>query len=395
MWIQRTISDRFSAVPDSLRLFPAWLLLGPRQVGKSSLLAHHAGPDRMTISLDDIGVRQRANQDPYLFAKSIRLPVTIDEIQYAPVLLSPLKQMIDSGQAKSGDIWLTGSQNFEVMSGVQESLAGRIAILNLFGLTDLEKNFAASDSPTFFANILETGFPKIRGVTDVDARSLYLSSYLTTYIERDVRELLGIEKRREFETFVKLCAFRTAQLVNYENLASDSAINPATAKQWLSLLQDSFLLRILPPWHSNLNKRLIKTPKIHFCDAGICAHLSGWTHASQAGLGPMNGQLFETHVVSNVLNHLKHRVVHASAYFWRTKDGEEIDCLLDRNGEVTAIEVKMGSVDPRSLPVLSKTKIERLAKPGYVVSLNGGDEPVAITAEWSVVSLRGLLKLLG
>jgi predicted AAA+ superfamily ATPase len=394
MWYDRTISDHFASKSRGLDLFPAWLLLGPRQVGKSSLFGHHSTTSRMMINLDDLETRQRANEDPFLFSKTFKLPLSIDEIQYAPELLSPIKQLIDSGNCKAGDIWLTGSQNFSVMSGVRESLAGRIAVLNLFGLTDSEKDFSTSDPIAFFSNILETGFPKLRGVTDTHARSLYLSSYIATYLERDVRELLAIEKRREFEIFVKLCAHRSAQLANFDALASDAGISAATAKQWLSLLADSFLIRILQPWHSNLNKRILKTPKIVFSDAGICAHLCGWKSPEQAAFGPSAGALFETHVIANIQNHLKHSLSSASCYFWRTKDGEEIDCLIDLGDEVIAVEVKMGTVDRRDLVSIKKARIERLSK-AYVVSLTAHDEPSNITDEWSLISLKGLLKRLG
>jgi uncharacterized protein len=354
-------------------------------------LAHHAGPNRNVINLDNLTTRQIANQDPALFGQSIRLPVLIDEIQYAPQLLSSLKEIIDRQMCEPGDIWLTGSQNFEVMAGVRESLAGRVALINLFGLTDLEKNFSSNRLVDYFSHILETTFPKIFSLRDSDARALYLSSYVSTYIERDVRELMGIEKRREFEIFVKLCAYRTAQLVNYDSLAKDAGVSSATAKQWLSVLVDSFLVRIVHPWFSNQNKRLIKSPKLFFVDAGLCAHLSGWTTPEQAALGPMAGHLFETHVLSNLFMHLKHLTKTFSVYFWRTKDGDEIDCLLEMDGEVTAIEVKMGSVNRNELVDLNLLGIANL-KAGFVVSLTGGTEPQPIKSGWSLLSPLGLLK---
>jgi predicted AAA+ superfamily ATPase len=392
MWIKRTISDYFQSQGQGLELFPAWLVLGPRQIGKSSLLEHHSSGKRHLINLDNLEIRRRANEDPYLLSQSIRLPAIVDEIQYAPQLLSPLKELIDQKKSGPGDIWLTGSQNFEVMQGVRESLAGRVAILNLFGFSDIEKNFSHSNPELFFANILETMFPKLFGVTDHNSRSLYLSSYLSTYVERDIRELLGLEKRREFEIFLKLCAFRSGQLLNYDSIAKDAGIAPATAKHWLSVLADSFLIRIVYPWHSNQNKRLIKTPKIFFLDAGLCAFLSGWFKADQALYSPMAGSLFETHVLSNLYVHLKHQIKNFTMHFWRTKDGDEIDCLLDIDGETIAIEVKMGSVNAKDLLDLKKTKIDRLSQ-GYVVSLTGSELPHPVTDQWNLISPFGLLKL--
>lgn len=260
-----------------MELFPVWLLLGPRQVGKNSLFQKCARENRAYVNLDNLQERRLANEDPPLFLRNLTPPFTIDEIQYAPGLLSPIKELVDRG-LPPGSIWLTGSQNFEVMRGVRESLAGRVAILNLYGLTDTEKMLGPLTPDAYFEKILESNFPKLTGVTNPDSRQLYLSSYTQTYIEKDVRELLGIEKRREFEIFVRACALRSGHLVNYEDLARDCHISPATAKSWLSLLEDSFLLKLLPPWHSNTNKRLIKTPKLYFYDLGLAAHLAGWIY---------------------------------------------------------------------------------------------------------------------
>ena len=181
-------------------------------------------------------------------------PFTIDEIQYAPRLLSPIKQLVDAGDLAPGAVRPTGSQNFRVMEGVTETLAGRVAILNLLGLSDEEKRLPRSLPPDdYFRRLLETGFPRLRGIEDRATRDLYLSSYMQTYIERDIRELLRIEKRREFETFVKPCALRTGQVVNYHDLGRDANVSPATVKDWLSVLEDGFLIKLLPPYLHQAN----------------------------------------------------------------------------------------------------------------------------------------------
>ncbi len=179
------------------------------------------------MNLDDLAVRARANRDPMLFMKDIEPPFTIDEIQYAPQLLSPIKQLVDAGNLSPGAIRLTGSQNFQVMEGVSETLAGRVAILNLLGLSLEEKGANRIASPNeHFERLLETGFPRLHGVRDRAARDLYLSSYLQTYIERDIRELSRVEKRREFETFVRLCALRTGRVINLSDLGRDAMVSP-------------------------------------------------------------------------------------------------------------------------------------------------------------------------
>ena len=374
---------------EHLRLFPVWLLLGPRQVGKSSLL-HRCADGHAYVSLDDLDTRERANRDPVLFVKDLTPPFVIDEIQYAPRLLSPIKQMVDAGGLEPGAIRLTGSQSYQVMEGVTETLAGRVAILNLLGLSDEEKALSPILPPDdYFRRILETGFPKLCGIEDRAARDLYLSSYVQTYIERDIRELLRIEKRREFETFVKLCALRTGQIVNYDDLARDSSVSAGTAKSWLSLLEDGFLIRLLPPYFTNRTRRMIKSPKLYFLDAGLAAWLGGWRTAEAARLGPMGGALFETHVLAEVIKRFRHRAREVDIRFWRTRDGQEIDFLIESDGRTWPVEVKIGSPRYDRLPSL-----RRIAEPGWqtgqVASLAAPADPVRLADDWTLCPPRAL-----
>ena len=258
------------------------------------------------------------------------------------------------------------------------------AILNLHGLSDEEKGRPASTPTDFFARLCETTFPKLAGVSDAAARDLYLASYVQTYIERDVRELVGIQRRREFEVFVKMCALRTAQEVRLESLARDAGVSPPTAKEWLSLLEDSFLLRLVHPYHSNRTKRLIKSPKLYFLDAGLAAWLGGWRTAEVLRLGPMAGALYETHIFREILRRFCHRAREASIAFWRTRGGEEIDFLVETGGTVFPIEAKMGLPDGRDLPKLEKIR-ETNWKEGMVISLAAGDSPQRLTSEWRAV----------
>lgn len=386
-WIGRTLEDLLTAPAPALRLFPVWLLLGPRQVGKSSLLKRCAGARRF-VDLDHLDVRARANQDPELFMRGLEAPLLIDEIQYAPQLLSPIKRLADRNPGP-GAIWLTGSQNFSVMEGVKETLAGRVAIINLFGLADEEKRSHPRSPSAYFEKIVETTFPKLYGVPDADARGLYLSSYVQTYIERDVRELLRIEKRREFEIFLKMCALRTAQVVNYDDIARDAGISSATAKNWLSLLEDSFLIKLVPPYHTNRTKRLIKSPKLYFLDMGLCAHLAGWRDSEALRLGPLGGAAFETHVFGEILRRLRHRLQDVDIHFWRTRDGQEIDFLVEAAGRCFPIEVKMGRPKPRDLVPLAPIRDPDWER-GQVVSLSGEASAESLTNEWRIASLAGL-----
>ena len=393
-WIDRTFQPVLTAPAAHLRLFPVWLLLGPRQVGKSSLL-HRCAGGHAYVSLDDLEARGRANRDPLLFVRDLAPPFVIDEIQYAPRLLSPIKQMVDAGDLPAGAIRLTGSQSYEVMEGVTETLAGRVAILNLLGLSDEEKALPRTLSPDdYFRRILETGFPKLAGIEDRAARDLYLSSYVQTYIERDIRELLRIEKRREFETFVKLCALRTGQVVNYDDLARDADVSAATAKSWLSLLEDGFLIRLVSPYFSNRARRMIKSSRLYFLDAGLAAWLGGWRSAEQTRLGPLGGALFETHVLAEVIKRFRHRAREVDIHFWRTRDGQEIDFLIESDGRTWPVEVKLGSPRYDRLP-----RLERIAEPnwqdGQVVSLAAPGERVRITDSWTLCAPGALRVGLG
>ena len=392
MWFKRTYEDILRRPTEALRLFPVWLFLGPRQVGKSSLLRRCAGPDRQIVNLDDLATRGRAHRDPALFAADLRLPLLIDEIQYAPALLSAIKQLADRPTTPPGAIWLTGSQSFEVMHGVQESLAGRVAVLNLFGLSDEEKGSPPTTPKEAFERIWSTSFPKLQGVCGTDAVDLYLSSYLQTYIERDVRELLGIQKRREFEIFVRMCALRTGQVLNTVEIARDAGISPNTAKDWISLLEDSFLIRLVHPHHSNRTLRMIKSPKLYFLDAGLAAWLAGWRDPETLRLSPMAGAIYETQVFGELLRHYRHRAREVDITYWRTRDGEEIDFLVEAAGRVCPIEVKMGTPDGRALPRLERMA-DSLWDAGRVVSLLhlGPDTlPATIAAGWKGASTSNL-----
>ena len=362
-----------------------WLLLGPRQVGKSSLLHRCAGGHRY-VNLDDLDTRERANRDPALFVRELAPPFVIDEIQYAPRLLGPIKRLVDTSDLAPGSIRLTGSQNFQVMEGVTETLAGRVAILNLLGLSDEEKKLPPTLAPDeYFRRLAETGFPRLHGIGDGATRDLYLSSYVQTYIERDIRELLRIEKRREFETFVKLCALRTAQVINYHDLARDTGVSPATVKGWLSLLEDGFLIKLLSPYFSSRTRRMTKSPKLYFLDAGLAAWLGGWRRAQEARLGPLGGALFETHVLANILQRFRHRAREVQVHFWRTRDAQEIDFLVESDGKTFPIEVKLGSPRHDRLPPLDKVAGPNW-QDGQVVSLVAEAAPVRIREGWTLCS---------
>lgn len=382
MWKNREIERVFTASDSPLRLHPVWMVLGPRQVGKSSLLRHLASSDRILVDLDDLATRGRANADPVLFSQNLQLPLTIDEIQYAPELLSQVKVLADR-EKKPGSIWITGSQNFEIMKGVRESLAGRVAIMTLLGLSNREKEVRYNNSKEFFAGLCETTFPALFGISDIATRDVYLNSYIKTFIERDVQELLGISKRRELENFIKLCALRAGQLLNYDSMASDAGVSPATVKQWLSILEDSFLIKIVQPFFSNRNKRLVKTPKLYFLDAGLCAYIAGWRDPNIVAASPMAGALFENAVAQEIIRYFNNRARSFELSFWRSRDGEELDFIVEADGKQFAIECKIGRPHPDAL--LRKKHLDEIGvSSAYVATLTAlGQDPYPLNAEWT------------
>jgi len=271
------------------------------------------------------------------------------------------------------------------MRSVRETLAGRVAILNLFGLSDEEKRLTHTEQTPqgYFEVLVRTGFPKLYATSDVDARELYLSSYTQTYIERDVRELLRVDKRREFEIFLRLCALRTGCIVNFDDLARDAGVSAPTVKSWLSVLEDSFLLKLVQPDHQNRSKRLIKSPKLYFLDMGLAAFLAGWKTGELLRLGPLAGQAFETHIFAEIFKHFRHRAKEVDIRFFRTRDGEEIDLLVEYQGKVSPIEVKLGLPKASALARLSPIASANW-KQGQVVSLAVTGSQ-AVTDEWRAV----------
>ncbi len=379
--------------------FPALLLTGPRQVGKTTLLQHLCGKDRRYVSLDNPGLRGLAGEDPVLFLQRFRPPVLIDEIQYAPRLLSYIKMRVDA-ERNPGSFWLTGSQQFLLMKGVSETLAGRVAVVNLAGFSGRERHRLKLDLPPFlptgkgisereksaaktalsgvYRDIWLGSFPSmIAG--PVRDRDVFYGSYLQTYLQRDVKDLAQVGSEAGFVRFLKACAARTGQLLNLSDLARDADVSVNTAKSWLSVLQASFQVFLLPAYHANVTKRLVKAPKLYFLDTGLCAYLTEWSSPETLEAGAMAGAIFETHAVVEMLKSWWHRMKVPPVYYFRDRDGREIDCLFAQDGRPYPVEVKK-SATPKAEWVqtfhspgwLSKGAIE-----GGVVCLATEVQPLA------------------
>jgi predicted AAA+ superfamily ATPase len=355
MYIKRAIESTITRISET---FPVLLLTGARQVGKTTLLRRLAGESRTYITLDDPDIRGLAKTDPALFMQRFTPPVLIDEIQYAPEILPYIKMSVDESGRK-GDFWLTGSQVFHTMKNVSESLAGRVGVANLPGLSSSELGGLQSEPFTtsperlmsrldiarkmgvneVFERIFKGSFPVLY-TEDAPDLSEFYRSYVNTYLMRDIRALTQVADESAFHRFMIATAARTAGLVVYEELARDAGVSQPTAKKWTSVLVSSGLVALLPPYHNNVLKRAVKMPVMHFLDTGLCAYLLKWGSPETLERGAMSGAFFQSWVFSEIYKSYLNAGREPPLYFYRDKDKREIDILIFENGMLYPIEIK-------------------------------------------------------
>ena len=320
------------------RGYPVVTVTGPRQSGKTTLV-RALFADRPYVSLEDLDERTYATDDPRGFLARFPDGAVLDEVQRAPDLFSYLQTRVDE-TGEPGQFVLTGSQQFGLLSGVTQSLAGRVALVTLlpFSLSELQD---ADRGPERLDDLLFAGlYPPIH-----DRRldpSIWAGNYVRTYLERDVRQMINVRDLATFQRFVRLAAGRTGQLLNLTSLGNDCGISHNTARSWLSVLEASYIVHLLRPHHQNFGKRLVKTPKLYFLDTGLAAWLLGIQNAEQLATHPLRGALFESWVVGEMLKSRFHDAREDNLYFWRDRSGREVDLVVDRGLELTPVEVKAG-----------------------------------------------------
>lgn len=376
MYYPRTLEKYFL---QAARQFPVSLVTGARQVGKTTFLQHLTGNNRIYVTLDDPLVLNLAKNDPALFMQRFPAPLLIDEIQYAPELLPYIKMESDRSR-KAGLFWLTGSQHFHLMKGVSESLAGRVGIVRLLGFSRREQSGEGETSTPFLPpslksakrlksgvalalkdiyNIIWRGsFPAI-AVSKSSDRDLFYHSYVQTYLQRDVRDLARVGDEMAFMRFLRAAAARTGQLLNLAEMARDVDVAYNTAKSWLSILQASGLVYLLEPYFTNVTKRLVKTPKLYFLDTGLCAWLTEWSSPETLEAGAFSGAILETWIFVEILKSWLHNGQTPPFYFYRDKDGKEIDLLIIRDNTIYPLEFKKTS-SPDKRTVRHFTLLEKL-----------------------------------
>jgi predicted AAA+ superfamily ATPase len=321
--------------------YPVVTLTGPRQSGKTTL-AKAVFPDKPYVTLEDPDVRRYAADDPRGFLGSYQNGAVFDEIQRAPHLASYLQGMVDA-DPQPGRFLLTGSHQFELMTQVSQSLAGRTAVLRLLPFTLAEvQRLRGRAQTTDLARTLLTGFyPRIHDMTLDPSQAL--ADYFATYVERDLRQLAAVHDLQRFERFVRLCAGRTGQLLNLNSLGNDAGVSNVTARSWIDLLQTSYIVYLLPPWFVNTGKRLVKSSKLYFYDVGLASWLLGLRTSEQVARDPLWGSLFENFILMEAMKDRLNAGESAEMYFYRDSEGNEVDLLLPTGGKMHAIEIKAGA----------------------------------------------------
>lgn len=396
-YLERTLEP---VLIKAIKNFPAVILTGPRQSGKTTLLKHLFQDKFKYVSMETPDIQANATTDPRGFLSIYKPPIILDEIQYVPGLLPYIKEMIDEKRHLAGQFILTGSQNLLLSQHINETLAGRAAILHLLPLSlheqarQPQKKMAWEgnreipltskvDIPTVWTNHVRGYYPELVTGVNRDTR-LWHASYVQTYLERDIRMLRHIGDLTQFHAFLQALAARSGQLLNMANLGRDLGLALNTVKSWLSILEASFQIHIVRPYYANVSKRLVKTPKVYFIDTGTLCYLTGLNSFEHAKNGPMSGSIAETIVLSELIKYFYHQGIQPPIYFWRTAKGEEVDFVINIQNKIIPIEVKAAST---GYPAMAdgifalKETLPNMVKKGYIAYYGNRRMPFGDVAE--------------
>ena len=389
MYIQRHLENQ---IREASKYYPVVMVCGQRQVGKSTMLNHMKEAERRYVTLDDGNARRLAERDPELFFETYGYPLLIDEFQRVPSILLEMKRIVDqkalNGEDNHGMYWLTGSQKFQMMKNVSESLAGRIAVFDMssFSTAELEEREACVFHPALdklreriksyhpknvhqvYERIFKGGMPKLN-TTDLERERFYMD-YINTYLERDIKELSLVGKLGEFYDFLVFMAARTSQELKYNEIAGAIGISMPTAKEWVSILERSGIIFILHPYYTNITNRLVKTPKMYFLDTGLAAYLCRWPTAETLESGAMDGAFFETYVVSEIVKSYFNAGRKPDLYYYRDVDKKEIDLLIVEGDKIYPMEIKKAKAPnhgDKNFSVLGKLGLK--VQPGVILCM--------------------------
>lgn len=389
MYIQRHLE---SQIKETSRFYPVVMVCGQRQVGKSTMLYHIKEEERRYVTLDDGNARRLAEKDPQLFFETYGSPLLIDEFQRVPSILLEMKRIVDQkaleGENSNGMYWLTGSQKFRMMKDVSESLAGRVAVFDMSGLSAAErdgrepqifhpslvrlrervKGICHKNVHEIYERIFEGSMPKL--IAEGPDRERFYTDYINTYLERDIKELALVGKLGEFYDFLVFMAARTSMELKYSEIAKAIGISAPTAKEWVAILERSGIIFILRPYYNNITNRLVKTPKMYFMDTGLAAYLCRWPNAETLEKGAMDGAFFETYVVSEIVKSYYNAGRRPDLYYYRDIDGREIDLLLVEGDKIYPMEIKKAKSPDhadKNFRVLNRLKME--VQPGIILCM--------------------------
>lgn len=389
MYIKRHLE---SQVREASKFYPVVMVCGQRQVGKSTMLNHMKEKERRYVTLDDGNARRLAEKDPELFFETYGYPLLIDEFQRVPSILLEMKRIVDrkalNGEDNNGMYWLTGSQKFRMMKDVSESLAGRIAVFDMSGLSAAEldereaepfhpatenlrrrmQDYRPQNVHQIYERIFRGGMPKLV-TTNLDRERFY-TDYINTYLERDIKELALVGKLGEFYDFLVFMAARTSMELKYSEIANAIGVSAPTAKEWVSILERSGIIFILRPYYNNITNRLVKTPKMYFLDTGLAAYLCRWPNAETLENGAMDGAFFETYVVSEIVKSCYNAGKRPDLYYYRDIDGKEVDLLTVEGDKVYPMEIKRAKMPEhadKNFAVLGKLKLD--VRPGVILCM--------------------------